>query len=214
MHDVLSMRLVQRVGQLNGNLQGFIERQPVALQPMGQRGPFEELHDEVVDAVLAADVEHGADVRVAQRGQGSGFPFEPCFQIRSISDVRCQGFHRNGATEAGVAGSIHLSHSAGPNQRNDLVRTEQGAGRQRHFLVFGVPTSYLIRSVRLSTFRISPRQRELRPGDLRDRSGSRTALRCRARAAPATVRESSGSSFRDVLEICSRARAAGSRRPA
>ena len=32
MHDVLSMRLIQRVGQLNRNLQGFVERQPVALQ--------------------------------------------------------------------------------------------------------------------------------------------------------------------------------------
>ena len=73
-------------------------------------------------------------MRVAQRCEGSGFAFKPCFQIRSMGDLRRQRLDRNGATEACVAGSIHLSHTAGADQREDFVRTKQLARGKSHFL--------------------------------------------------------------------------------
>ena len=82
-HDTLSMRLVEGVGQLNGDLQRLIQRQGMPPQPLRQRFPFQEFHDEIIDPVLPADIEYGTDVRMAQRRQGPGFSFEPGFSDRA-----------------------------------------------------------------------------------------------------------------------------------
>ena len=54
-----------------------VQRQPPGPQPRGQRLPFEVLHDEEVDLVLAPDVVQRADVRVRERGNRPGFAGEP-----------------------------------------------------------------------------------------------------------------------------------------
>jgi hypothetical protein len=44
--------------------------------------PFQVLHDQEVDAILAADVEHWADMRMIQGGQGFCLQLESLFQLR------------------------------------------------------------------------------------------------------------------------------------
>ena len=87
MHDPLPVRLVQRVCDLDGNGQRLIEWQRALLQPLGQRFPVEVLHDEVVDAVLLADIEDRADVGMAEGRDRLGFTLEPLLQISR--DMRC-----------------------------------------------------------------------------------------------------------------------------
>ena len=80
--DPLPVRLVQRIRDLNSNLQCLIQRQRALLQPVGQRLALQVLHDQEVDPVLAADVVEGANVRVIEAGDGLGLALEPLLQIR------------------------------------------------------------------------------------------------------------------------------------
>ncbi len=97
MHDPLPVRLIQRIRDLDGDLERLIERQRALFQPLGQRLPFEILHDEEVDAVLAANVEDRADVGVRQRRDRLGLALEPLFQIRVGGDVLGEHLDGDGA---------------------------------------------------------------------------------------------------------------------
>jgi hypothetical protein len=46
--------------------------------------------------------------------------------------MRSEDFNRDGPVEAGVAGTVELSHSARAEGADDLVWTEFGAGGQGH----------------------------------------------------------------------------------
>ena len=56
---------------------GFVKGQGTAREAIGQRLAVEQLHHEVVHAVLMPDVVDGADVRVVQRGDGARLALEP-----------------------------------------------------------------------------------------------------------------------------------------
>jgi hypothetical protein len=66
MHDPLPVRSFQRGGDLRPDPQGGVERQRAAAEPVGERLALEQLHDQVLDAVLAADVVDRADVRMRE----------------------------------------------------------------------------------------------------------------------------------------------------
>jgi hypothetical protein len=96
-HDAGSMRLVERVGDLNRILQTLLERQRAPLQAIGERLPFEILHDQKRDRLsgayrrrvtraqrgdLFANVVQRADVRVLDRGDRA------CLTVESLSELR------------------------------------------------------------------------------------------------------------------------------
>jgi hypothetical protein len=62
MDDPLPVRLLQRVGDLETEAQHLLERERPFREALGQRLPFQELHDQVLDAVLIPDVMQCADV--------------------------------------------------------------------------------------------------------------------------------------------------------
>ena len=64
MGDALAVRLVQRIPDLDRDLQRLTQRQRPLLQPLSQDFPVEILQDQEVDPVLAPDVK--------QRAGGSG----------------------------------------------------------------------------------------------------------------------------------------------
>jgi hypothetical protein len=72
--------LISRCVKPDGSLQDLIQRQGAAGQPCGERFPLQVLHDEVVDAVLLANVVEGADVGMLQAGDGVGFALESLAQ--------------------------------------------------------------------------------------------------------------------------------------
>jgi hypothetical protein len=76
MDDALGVRRVQRRGDLNGEFQHLGQRERAPLQALGQRLPLQELHHQVIDLVLAADVVQRADVGVVQGRDGFGFPLQ------------------------------------------------------------------------------------------------------------------------------------------
>ena len=87
MDDALAMRLVERVGDLGGDLQRLVERQRPLLEPRGQRLALEMRHDEVVRAIGAADVVDAADVGMVQRRDGASLALEARAQNRIASEL-------------------------------------------------------------------------------------------------------------------------------
>jgi hypothetical protein len=62
MHDATAVRGLERAGDVDRDRDRVVEWQRAALEAGGERLPLEELHDQEVGAVLAAEIEQGADV--------------------------------------------------------------------------------------------------------------------------------------------------------
>jgi hypothetical protein len=80
----------------------------------------------------ASHVEHGTDVRMAERGERLGFPLEPLLQIGIAGDVRGEDFDRDGAIETCVSGPVDFTHPAGTERGQDLVRAEASTCSESH----------------------------------------------------------------------------------
>lgn len=79
-----------------------------------------------------ANVVEGANVGMRKSGNSLGFALQPLFQGRVGRKVLGQNFNRNVAVEAGIAGAIHFPHTARTELRLNFIRTEFGAGGERH----------------------------------------------------------------------------------
>jgi len=76
MYHPLPMGFIQGIGNLDGILQGLLQRQCAFCQPRLQRFPHQVFHNQVVDTVLLSDVMQGADMGVVEAGDGPGFALE------------------------------------------------------------------------------------------------------------------------------------------
>jgi len=62
------------------------------------------------------------------RGDGSSFALEAFIKLRSGN------FHGDGTIKASVSGLVHITHPTRTNRRENFVRTELFAGRERHVI--------------------------------------------------------------------------------
>ena len=69
---------------------------------------------------------------MVQRCKHLGLAFEPGKPIGILCQSDRKNLYRDIAVEVGVPRSIHFSHSAGADWREDLVGAEFGAHRKRH----------------------------------------------------------------------------------
>ena len=81
---------------------------------------------------IDADVEHRADVRMAQRRDRPGFRLEPRPAVGTGRDVGAKQFERDGTSEPGVARFVDMPHAAGADEGLHFVRAEHRARGQRH----------------------------------------------------------------------------------
>ena len=109
MDDVLLVRGLDAIDQLLDDGQRIVERH-WALQILA----LDVLHDEEV----RPDVIEMTDVGVVQRGDRPDLAREP---IRELFRRDLDG---DVAVEARVVGAIHLAHAALPDERGDLVGTD------------------------------------------------------------------------------------------
>ena len=66
MHEALAMGVIERIGDLHGIREDFTCGQRSAGESIVERFTFQVLHDQEGDAVLLADIEQGADVRMME----------------------------------------------------------------------------------------------------------------------------------------------------
>ena len=127
MRHPLAVGLVQRVGDLDGVAERLVQRERTLAEPVGQRLALQVLHDQEVGLALPADIEDGADVGMAQRGDRLRFPLEPRLPLGVGGDMRGQDLDGNGSLQPSVGRFIDLTHAPGPEGGLDLIRAEAGA---------------------------------------------------------------------------------------
>ena len=79
---------------------------------VGERLPREQLHHDERLAVHLAGVEDRDDVRVRERGGGTGLGLEPRPDLGIAGQVGTQQLHRDRTPEAAVGAGAHLAHPA------------------------------------------------------------------------------------------------------
>ena len=76
MKDAGGVGRIERVGDLNSQVEKHRQLERASLEPVCQRLALQVLHDQKVGAVLMANVVKRADVRVRKRGDRLGFAGE------------------------------------------------------------------------------------------------------------------------------------------
>ena len=76
MDDSRGMGVSQGIGDGDAVTERLVDLQPPAMHHAIERLSVDALHDQEVEIALAADVVHGADVRVVQRGDDAGLAGE------------------------------------------------------------------------------------------------------------------------------------------
>ncbi len=132
MHDPARMRFVQGLGDLDSDLQRFLEGRRSPPQPVGQSFAFQMLHHQEADPVLRADIVQGADVRMIQRRNCPSLALHPLFEIEIVGEVCRQNLDGNIAPQPCIASAIHFAHAAGAERRQDFIGTELSARGQGH----------------------------------------------------------------------------------
>ena len=115
------MRLVQRIGNLDRELQHLLDWQRTPLQSLRERLALDIFHHQKINVVLESRVVKRADVRMIQAGDGFCFALKSLAQFRAVGEMRGQNFNRDGAIEARVAGFVHFAHSARADRGENFV---------------------------------------------------------------------------------------------
>ena len=105
------MRFDQRVGHFCGDFQGFVERERLADKAGVEGLTFQILHDEEVDVALRTDIIEDTNIGMLQAGNGFGFALKAGAEFRIRIEVRRKNFDGDGAFEAGIPTTIHLTHA-------------------------------------------------------------------------------------------------------
>ena len=126
MRDPLLVGGFERVGDLAGDVQGFLQSKARrrGFRGLGQflreRLALDELQHEPANALALFEAMYGRDVRVVQRGDHSRLTLEARDPTRLGRERERQNLDRDIATELGVVSPVHLTHSAAAKQRQHL----------------------------------------------------------------------------------------------
>ena len=133
-NDPLLVRSGERLGDLSRNRQGFGERNRPLRDAIGQRRPFHEFEHERRHVAGILESVDGRDVLMVERCEHVRLALESRCAIDTADARVADDFQRHVAMELGVARAIDLPHTAGAHERDDFVRAESRAGKQRHEL--------------------------------------------------------------------------------
>ncbi len=120
----MAVRDRQRLGHGNPDLDDFVQRHRTFTQSFRESFTFQELHHQVIGAVLRADVIEMADVRMVQRGNGPRLALHTLLQFRRRGKMRSENFNRHHAIQAGVHRTVNFPHSACAQRRLDFIGAE------------------------------------------------------------------------------------------
>jgi len=127
MHDREALRVVERVGHLRHQLRGRRVRQALAfLEDLLQRAALEQLHRDVGDALVHADVVDGDDVGVVEAAGRARLAQEALAHLvhdvgRQVGQQRLDGHL---ALDERVDRPVHGAHRAAPELTEDPVTAE------------------------------------------------------------------------------------------
>ena len=102
----------------------MLERERTFLQALRQRLAFHAFHDQIVDAVLMADVVQYTDVRMIQTGDGFGFTLEALLVGGIGRKPRRKNLDGHHTFQPGIPSAIHFAHAARAQRPDNLIRTK------------------------------------------------------------------------------------------
>ena len=145
MDDAGIVRRSERVCDLTRDRSRLVDRDWPTRDPLRQVLAVDQFHDQDGGrrfgasrrdrsanrrpALQAIDLR---DVRMIERCERLGFAFKPHHPIGVAGKRVGQNFDRDVAVESGIAGAIHLAHSAFAKFRDDLVGSDSRAGVNGH----------------------------------------------------------------------------------
>src|ERR1700693_5586270 len=112
MNDAFGMSRVQRIGDLDAEVNQTVSFERAAEYGFPQSLAFEILHHDEAQAAVFANFGNGADVGVVQSGSGAGFTAKKLERLGIVRDVVGQKLQSDKATQGGVFGAIHHPHPA------------------------------------------------------------------------------------------------------
>jgi len=104
------VRPSERIGNLDGALQGFIQPHPAPGDQSVKGFTGDTLHRYEVNAFSLADVVDGYDVGVVQRGSGLRFLHEALLTFEIGDRLRRQDFDGDKAVKVGITGLVDHTH--------------------------------------------------------------------------------------------------------
>ena len=127
------MRGVERLGDVAGDAQCFIEGSLAARETRGERLAFEILHHQEVESVLLADVVELADVRIPEGGNGLGLDPKALAQVLPTAQPIRDRLDGHRAPQAGIGRALDLAHPVRADRRSFVrgrVACQETASRQ------------------------------------------------------------------------------------
>ena len=105
-HDVVAVRVRERVGDLARDPRGIADRQfLMAFQEVAQRRAVDAPHDDVKDFLVPADLVDRHDVRMLEPGDGLRLAQKALGDSRGEGEVDVEDFDRDVAIQGVVAGA-------------------------------------------------------------------------------------------------------------
>ena len=130
--DALLMRGFERLRDLAGDRQGVTDRDRSTSDLLRQILTFNELHDQRTHATGFFEAVDMRDVRMVQGGENFRFPLEASEPLGIAGKGLGECLDSDIAFKARVASLVDLTHAAGTDSRQNLVRADTSAGEETH----------------------------------------------------------------------------------
>ncbi len=125
MHNALGVCRLERFSDLLRDRQRFVRRKPAGGDPIRERRPLDQLHDEGVHAICVLEPVDLRDLRMIERGQHLGFALEAEEAIAIAGKALGQHLDRHVAIELRVASAVDHTHSACAEPFDDSIRPDR-----------------------------------------------------------------------------------------
>ena len=135
MRDPLLVRCREAIRDVTREFERLADRDGPGIQAVPKRLAFKQFGHNEWRAGLSADVVHGEDIRVVQRGGCAGFLLESTEAIDVGRKCCGEDFDRDITSESRIARTVHLAHAASAEGGHDFVRAETAAGSEGHRVV-------------------------------------------------------------------------------
>ncbi len=121
MHDPFRVRIVQRVGDLDGDLHDFGCLERSLADALAERSALDVLHREKPEVLVLSDLVNRGDVRMRQCGRKARLLHEAVHTLGIGSDLRRQYLQRDAPPESRVVGQVDGAHAALTKLRNYAI---------------------------------------------------------------------------------------------
>ena len=126
MDDAARVCVHECAGNLLSEDNGLLPRQmALALQILLEGDALDQLHNDIIRAVLAADVEHGNNIVVAQLGNGARLNGEPLADIRVLRELFFEHLECHIAPENGIPRPVNDRHAANADDFLNLIASAE-----------------------------------------------------------------------------------------